>query len=305
MQSSRSFDQQAPPQAQEALSNKLFWCFRIALFMEFVGHGAFGVLTKKAWVPYITAFGFPEAWAWYIMPVVGTLDITLGFIALLSPRPIVFAWMAFWGCMTAALRPLTGESIWEFFERSYNMGVPFLALYFVGFFKHGIFARVHAPKTLPTITMNKIMFGFRIIIASMLIGHGCFGAVVGKPNLIGFYKASGFESFGLPLTELSMYIGLFEIGLGIVSLFVNWVPFFFFVMTWKLATEGLYVPAKAYGAWWEVIERGSSYFAAGMMATMITFQLKHFKAALVPRLISAKTGVNEVFALFKKTGTAA
>jgi hypothetical protein len=30
---------------------------------------------------------------------------------------------------------------------------------------------------------------------------------------------------------------------------------------WKLGTEGLYVPAQAYGAWWEVLERGGSYAA--------------------------------------------
>ena len=32
-------------------------------------------------------------------------------------------------------------------------------------------------------------------------------------------------------------------------------------LEWKLGTELLYVPAQAYGAWWEVLERGSSYAA--------------------------------------------
>ena len=39
----------------------LHWLFRLALCGEFVGHGAFGVMTKQAWVPYFTMFGFPEA----------------------------------------------------------------------------------------------------------------------------------------------------------------------------------------------------------------------------------------------------
>jgi hypothetical protein len=39
----------------------LHWLFRLALCAEFVGHGAFGVMTKQAWVPYFTMFGFPEA----------------------------------------------------------------------------------------------------------------------------------------------------------------------------------------------------------------------------------------------------
>jgi len=33
------------------------------LGVEFVGHGAFGVMTKQAWVHYFTLFSFPEAWA--------------------------------------------------------------------------------------------------------------------------------------------------------------------------------------------------------------------------------------------------
>jgi hypothetical protein len=40
---------------------KIHWLFRLALFCEFVGHGAFGVLTKQAWVAYFTPFGIPEA----------------------------------------------------------------------------------------------------------------------------------------------------------------------------------------------------------------------------------------------------
>ena len=42
---------------------------------------------------------------------------------------------------------------------------------------------------------------------------------------------------------------------------VQVVAFFVFACVWKLASEFLYVPAGAYGAWWEVIERGSSYAA--------------------------------------------
>jgi hypothetical protein len=46
--------------------------------------------------------------------------------------------------------------------------------------------------------------------------------------------------------------------LGALCLLATWPVFFLFVCAWKLGTEGRSVPAQAYGAWWEVIERGSS-----------------------------------------------
>jgi hypothetical protein len=49
--------------------------------------------------------------------------------------------------------------------------------------------------------------------------------------------------------------------LGVCCLGVTWSRFFLFVCAWKLSTEGLYVPAQAYGAWWEVLERSGSYAA--------------------------------------------
>jgi uncharacterized membrane protein YGL010W len=41
----------ADTSARRTLQWKLHGLFRLALFCEFVGHGAFGVLTKPAWVP--------------------------------------------------------------------------------------------------------------------------------------------------------------------------------------------------------------------------------------------------------------
>jgi hypothetical protein len=71
----------------------------------FVGHGAFGSITKKAWVPYFGVWGIPELWAWRLMPVVGVVDIAIGVLVLFAPVRAVF----FWGLQTAALRPLAGE----------------------------------------------------------------------------------------------------------------------------------------------------------------------------------------------------
>jgi hypothetical protein len=249
--------------ARQTLEWKIHWLFRLALFCEFVGHGAFGVLTKQAWVSYFTLFGIPEVWAWWLMPVVGSVDIALGTLVLVAPTRAALLYMTVWGFFTASLRPLAGEGWWEFFERAYNFGVPGLMLW------------MHSAETacntwftvitdIPRLTVARVQqyqWALRGIMASMLIGHGGFGLVMGKQNLLRFYDAAGFGVFGAPLPTVSAVLGGFEMLLGVGCLVTQSAPFFLFVFVWKLGTELLYVPAQAYGAWWEVIERGSSYAA--------------------------------------------
>ena len=92
---------------------------------EFVGHGAFGVITKAAWVPYFGVVGIPPELAWKLMPVIGTVDITLGLIVgLFRPARVLLVYMATWGLFTATIRPLAGEPIWEFVERVPNWAIP-------------------------------------------------------------------------------------------------------------------------------------------------------------------------------------
>jgi hypothetical protein len=104
------------PAARHTVEWKLHWLFRLALCGEFVGHGAFGLMTKQAWVPYFTLFGLPEGWAWTLMPVVGSVDIVLGLLALVAPTRAGLLYMGCWGLFTALLRPLAGEgggSFWN------------------------------------------------------------------------------------------------------------------------------------------------------------------------------------------------
>ena len=39
----------------------LYWMLRIACAAEFIGHGAFGVITKADWVPYFGVVGIPPS----------------------------------------------------------------------------------------------------------------------------------------------------------------------------------------------------------------------------------------------------
>jgi hypothetical protein len=115
-----------------AASTRIFWLLRLACAAEFIGHGAFGIITKAVWVPYFGVVGIPEDLAYRLMPVIGTIDISLGIIVLLTPVRAALLYMAFWGFMTATIRPIAGEPIWEFLERAPNWGVPLALLYLRG-----------------------------------------------------------------------------------------------------------------------------------------------------------------------------
>ncbi|MFO1511805.1 MAG: hypothetical protein U1F83_02660 [Verrucomicrobiota bacterium] len=242
---------------------KLHWLLTLGVCMEFVGHGACGVATKSGWLPFFHVFAIPDSLAWKLMPLVGSVDISLGILALLSPRRALFFYMAAWGCFTALLRPAAGQGWWEFIERSYNYGVPFALLYLHGFGtdRKSWFA---ALKTVPELSAEKtqsILWSLRLVVALMLIGHGGFGPFMAKANLLDFYKAAGLGVFGLSLETIRAGLGFFEIVLGVLALFAMRPAFFVGLFIWKLTTESLYLMASAPLACWEVVERGGSYVA--------------------------------------------
>jgi hypothetical protein len=249
--------------ARYTLEWKLHWLFRLALFGEFVGHGAFGILTKEAWVAYFGLFGIPAGWAMKLMPLVGSVDIALGTLALVAPIRAGLLYMSCWGFFTALLRPLTGEGWWEFLERSYNFGVPLLMLWVhsVGTHRPSWFTVIIEVPRFTAAQAQTAQMALRGIMASMLIGHGGFGLIMGKQNLLRFYEAAGLGGVGVSLPTMRAVIGGFEMLLGVLCLEVQVAAFFMFVCVWKLATEFLHLRAQAYGAWWEVMERGSSYAA--------------------------------------------
>lgn len=115
-------------------ARSLHWMLRIACAAEFVGHGAFGIITKAAWVPYFGVVGIPPELAWKLMPLIGTIDITIGlFVGLVRPVRLLVLYMAIWGLLTATVRPLSGEPIWEFVERVPNWAIPLAFLCVRGF----------------------------------------------------------------------------------------------------------------------------------------------------------------------------
>ena len=104
------------------------WSLTIAIFFLFIGHGLVAIGVKPAWIPLITAFGFSKATAIELLQVIGTMDIFVAFMILVKPLRIIIVWAALWAFATALSRPISGEPIWEFIERTPNWIIPLILL---------------------------------------------------------------------------------------------------------------------------------------------------------------------------------
>jgi hypothetical protein len=237
----------------------LHWILRLAVAACFIGHGAFGILTKAVWVPYFAIFGIPEAWAWRLMPVVGTVDITVGLLTLLQPIRAVLLYMTFWGFQTACLRPLAGQGLWELFERAGNYGVPlaFLCLLGGGRSLRDWFSTRPAP-VLTGRRASAIVWILRATTALLLIGHGGFDFAMHK-DWSPYAAAIGVGRAALETHPLRPLAGWFECALGVLVLAWPARGLLLFVFVWKLSTEALRPLAGE--PLWEFIERGGSYGA--------------------------------------------
>src|ERR1700761_7970276 len=118
------------------LEQKLHYTLRLAIAMCFIGHGAFGIITKPIWVNYFAVFGIGHDMAYHLMPILGTADILLGLSILFYPTRAVLSWLVIWGLVTAFLRPMSGEPFAEVIERAGNFGAPLTLLILSGFGKN-------------------------------------------------------------------------------------------------------------------------------------------------------------------------
>jgi hypothetical protein len=229
---------------------RLAWIFRIAVCMEYVGHGAFGVLTKKAWVPYFGVFGIPEPWAWKLMPILGTFDILLGICVLIRPCRALLLYMSVWGFATALLRPLSGEPVWEAVERAGNFGVPLAFFLFTQ--ARGWLTRAE-PRPFDPALCDRVAFVLRATTGTLLVGHGVLAAAMQKAVF-----SHHLEAAHLPFVPVPA-LGGFEIALGLAVLLAPVGPLLLFIFAWKVVTELLYPLSGA--PFLEVVERGGSYAA--------------------------------------------
>jgi len=237
----------------------LEWILRAAVAACFIGHGAFGIITKAAWVPYFGLFGIPESWAWTLMPIVGTIDISVGVLTLVRPVRAVLLYMTFWGFQTACLRPLAGQGVWELFERAGNYGMPLAFFWLLGpgrSFADWFSARPAPPLT--TARAAEIGWILRVTTALLLIGHGGFDFALRK-DWSPYAAAVGISPTTLAAHPLRPLAGWFECGLGLLVLVWPVRGVALAACAWKLGTEALRPLAGE--PIWEFIERGGSYGA--------------------------------------------
>jgi hypothetical protein len=108
------------------------WILRCAAALVFAGHGALAVSVNASWLPFFSVVGISEDIGRVLMPLVGVLDIALALLVVARPIPIALAWMTVWAFWTALLRPLSGQSVLDFFERGANWGAPLALLLLLG-----------------------------------------------------------------------------------------------------------------------------------------------------------------------------
>ena len=242
--------------------HQLAWIFRVALAMCFVGHGAFGILTKPEWLPFFGLAGIPSETAYALMPLIGTLDIALGIFVLFRPVRAAVLYMAVWALWTASLRPLSGDSVFEMFERAGNYGVPLAFLLLLGI-PRGVrawFTSAERDEPTPRTELH-IRWVLAATSALLLVGHGAL-AVSQKAVLVHHAAVVGFSAQSLVI------IGAFEIAAALVVLLAPRPGILCAVAAWKVATELLYPLAGA--PVWEFIERGGSYAAPLILALLAT-----------------------------------
>ena len=243
-----------------------YWALRFGTAACFIGHGAFGLITKSAWLPYFAVVGIPARWAWKLMPLVGAVDVLAGMAVLFAPTRLPLVYMAVWALWTALLRPLAGESVFEAMERAGNYGVPLAMLLWVGVPRTW---RALVDDTLARSRSAADPASIRRVLqcttCSLLAGHGAL-AVLGKPLL-----ASHYAFIGMP-SSMAAFAGWFEIALAVLVAIRPSVALLAFVVVWKVWSESLYLVTGALV--WEFVERGGSYAAPAALAAMLAFRAR-------------------------------
>jgi hypothetical protein len=115
------------------MNKTIEWILRVAVAGEFIGHGFFALQGRQAWVDWFSIFGISDvSLATQLLFFVGLMDILLAVLILIRPVRLALLWMAIWGFWTALMRPIAGDSIFEFIERSANWAAPLALLLLVG-----------------------------------------------------------------------------------------------------------------------------------------------------------------------------
>ncbi len=234
-------------------NQKIHYTLRVAAAMCFIGHGAFGIITKAVWCNYFALFGIDKVHAYQLMPVLGTVDILMGLMLLFKPVRAIAAWLVIWGIITATCRPLSGEPFAEFIERAGNYGAPLALLVLAGGIKLNfkwLFSTMNPQEPVSEKSLARVKLILRFTVFLLLVGHGWLN-LIQKPGLLNQYTSLGFSN---PV-NVSLLAGIFEIMAAIAVLVKPVRPLIVVFIIWKMGTELFYPHFEIF----EWVERGGSY----------------------------------------------
>src|SRR5260370_34637109 len=158
----------------------------------FIGNGAFGGRTQPEWVPFFAVVGIPPDAAYALMPLIGMADIAVGVAVLFCPSRVLLLYMTAWALWTAALRPLSGDSLLELFERAGNYGVPLAMLLLLG--RIDTWRDLITTPAARSLTAARAALVGRVLAATtalLLFSHGAQGAFEAKAILLMHADAIG------------------------------------------------------------------------------------------------------------------
>jgi hypothetical protein len=263
---------------------------RIACAMCFIGHGAFGIITKQIWCNYFAVFGIGEHLAYRLMPVVGAADIAFGISLLFYPLRAVAGWLVFWGLFTASLRPLSGEPFAEFIERAGNYGAPFVLLLLTGVSANSWFRKIETADTDMRAT-DTARRSLQFFAALLMAGHGWLN-LIGKKGLLAQYASLGFSH----PEKVAWAVGLVEAAGAVLMLVKPLRPMILIFLLWKMTSE-LFYPRYEFLEW---VERGGSYGV--LLSLWIITRSKSTAMRTVPHVLSPMTLLLTGVAAFCLTG---
>jgi hypothetical protein len=226
----------------------------------------FGIRQKVDWLVFYRPLGIPDSIAVATMPLVGLVDITMGYLALLRPTRAVLMYTAFWGIFTGLLRPFVGMSFFEALERAGNYG-PSLALLLGGTAAillsrpsvYDLSDEKHYTRMKQVLTVTSFL---------LLVGHG--GLALGaKPMLVEHWHSIGLATLDESGKVFTRMIGGVEVAAAFLLLAWPTRALCLGIVAWKLFTEFLFITAG--DPVWEVVERAGSYGAPLALFVVLSY----------------------------------
>jgi hypothetical protein len=247
-------------------SHLVHWILRVSVWACYVGHGMFGIRQKVDWLTFYRPFGIPGAIATHTMPLIGLVDVTMGYLVLLRPTRVVLMYTAAWGIFTALLRPLVGMSFFETLERAGNYG-PSIAL-LLGSAGAALLARPEIYDLSVETNFRRRRLALVITTSLLVLGHGGL-ALMAKPQLVEHWHSLGVIGLDAGGQALVRMTGVAEVAAAVLLLVWPNRPLCLIIVAWKLFTETLFLTSGA--PIWEVVERGGSYGAPLALFVFLTY----------------------------------